>query len=182
MPPKKKVCVEDSKNMVWTDDEEKLLSEALILFKSENSYEGIYQGSVKEKDELIKNDFLEAFSSENKPRFHEKLLFTREKVAAKIKQMRVSYRKPLDSGKQSGGVRVAATVFDLCNQIWSGSPATESISSGLDGAVDSADVQSHSFESSTENTTFQSQSSTPQTTRNNDRSDKSNENEDIESS
>ena len=96
--------------------------------------------------------------------------------------MRVSYRKPLDSGKQSGGVRVAATVFDLCNQIWSGSPATESISSGLDGAVDSADVQSHSFESSTENTTFQSQSSTPQATRNNDRSDKSNENEDIESS
>ena len=42
MSPKKKVCVEDSKNMVWTDDEEKLLSEALILFKSENSYEGIY--------------------------------------------------------------------------------------------------------------------------------------------
>ena len=64
MSPEKKVCVEDSKNMVWTDDQGKFLSEAVILFESENSYEGIHQGSVKEKDELIKNDFLEA--SENK--------------------------------------------------------------------------------------------------------------------
>ena len=79
----------------------------------------------------------------------------REKIAAKIKQMRVSYRKALDSCKQSGGGRVVATFFDLCNQILSGSPATESMSSGLDGAVDSTDAHSHSFESSTENTTFQ---------------------------
>ena len=34
------------------------------------------------------------------------------------------------------------------------------MSSGLDGIVDSVDAQSHSFESSTENATFQSQSST----------------------
>ena len=70
--------------------------------------------------------------------------------------MRLSYRKALDSGKQSGSGRVVAMFFDLCNQIWSGSPATESMSSGLDGAVDSTDAQSHSFESSTKNTTFQS--------------------------
>ena len=55
------------------------------------------------------------------------------------------------------------------------------MSSGLDGAVDSTDAQSHRFESSTENT-FQSRSSTPQATCNNDRSDESNEDEDIESS
>ena len=66
----------------------------------------------------------------------------REKIAAKIKQMRVSYRKALDYCKQSGGGRVVATFFDLCNQILSGSPATESMSSGLDGAVDSTDAHS----------------------------------------
>ena len=49
------------------------------------------------------------------------------------------------------------------------------MSTGLDGAVDSTDAQSHSFEPSTENTTFQSQSSTPQATCNNDSSDESNE-------
>ena len=137
MPPKKKVCVDDSKNMVWTDDEVQLLFETVILFKSKKSYEGIDWESVKEKYELIKNDFLEAFPPEYKPGFHGKSLFRREEIAAKIKQMRVSYRKVLDSGKQSGGGRVAVTFFDLCNQIWSGSPATESMSNGLDGAVHS---------------------------------------------
>ena len=185
MPPKKKVCVEDSKNMLWTDDEVQLLLETVISFKSRKSYEGIDWESVKEKYETIKNDFLKAFPSENKPGFHGKLLFTREKVAAKVKQMRVSYRKALDSGKQSGGGRVVATFFDFCNQIWitrSGSPATESMNNGLDGTVDSTDAQSHSFESSTENATFQSRSSTPQVTCKNDRSDECNEDEDIESS
>ena len=47
--------------------------------------------------------------------------------------------RTLDSGKQSEGGRVVATLFDLCNQIWSGSRATERMSSGLDGAVDSTD-------------------------------------------
>ena len=56
------------------------------------------------------------------------------------------------------------------------------MSSGLDGAADSTDVQSHSFDLSTENTTFQSRSSTPEATCNNDRSDESNEDEDTESS
>ena len=91
MPPKKKVCVEDSKNMVWTDDEVQLLLETVILFKSKKSYEGIDWESVKDKYELIKNDFLEAFPPEDKPGFHGKSLFRREEIAAKIKQMRVSY-------------------------------------------------------------------------------------------
>ena len=58
------------------------------------------------------------------------------------------------------------------------------MSSGLDDAVDSTDdAQSHSFKPSTENTTFQSRSSTLQAACcNNDRSDESNENKDIESS
>ena len=132
--------------MVWIDDEVYFLLETVISFKSKKSYEGIDWESVKEKYELIKNNFLEAFPLENKPGFHGKWLFTLEKIAAKIKQMRVSYRKALDSGKQSKGGQVVATFFDLSNQIWSGSPATESMNSDLDGAVDSTDVPSHSFE------------------------------------
>ena len=63
------------------------------------SYEGTDCESVKEKYELIKTDFLEASPSENKPGFHGKSLYAREKIAAKIKQMHVSYRKALDSDK-----------------------------------------------------------------------------------
>ena len=123
MPPKKKVCVKDSKNMVWTDDEVQLLLETVISFKSKKSYEDIDWESIKEKYELIKNDFLASFPSENKPGFHGKLLFTREKIAAKIKQMHVSYRKALDSGKQSGLVELnqrfstCATRYDLDHQL-----------------------------------------------------------------
>ena len=68
-----------------------LLLEAINSFKSKNSYEGIDWESVEEKYELIKNDFLDTFPSENKPGFRGKLFFTREKIRAKIKQMRVSY-------------------------------------------------------------------------------------------
>ena len=68
--------------------------------------EGIDWESVKEENELTKYDFLGAFPSENKPGFPGKLLFTREKVAAKVKQMHVGYRKALDSGKQRGVVNL----------------------------------------------------------------------------
>ena len=71
----------------------------------------------------------------------------------------MSYGKGLDSCIQSGVGWVVAMFFDLCNQIWYQSPATESMNSGLDVTVDSTDVQSHSFESWNENTTFQSLSS-----------------------
>ena len=66
-------------------------------------------------------------------------------MVAKIKQMLTVHRKALDSGKKSGGGRVVAMFFGLRNQIWIGSPATERMSSSLDGAVDSIDDQSHIF-------------------------------------
>ena len=54
MPPKKKKLKttnnesEDSKSMVWTDDEVELVN-----IKSEKSYEGINWASIKEKYETI---------------------------------------------------------------------------------------------------------------------------------
>ena len=41
MPPKINVCVEDRKNMVWTDDEVQLLLETVISFKGKKSYKDI---------------------------------------------------------------------------------------------------------------------------------------------
>ena len=69
--------------MVKTDDEVQLLLETLISFKSKKSYEGIDWESVEEKYELVKNDFLEAFISENKPGFHGKSLFKRKRLQQK---------------------------------------------------------------------------------------------------
>ena len=48
----------------------------------------------------------------------------------------------MDPGRQSGGGRVDATFFDLCSQIWSGLPATKSMSSGLESEKGIADDDS----------------------------------------
>ena len=44
----------------------------------------------------------------------------------------MKYRKVLGSGRQSSGGRVVVTFYNLFSQMWSGSPATESISGGID--------------------------------------------------
>ena len=48
---------------------------------------------------------------------HNLSLFTRERIASKIKDIRKRYKKAVDSGKKSGGGGTAATLYDVCNQI-----------------------------------------------------------------
>ena len=55
-----------------------------------------------------------------------------EAIVPKIKQTFVKYGKAFDTGQQSGGGRIFITLFDICNEIRSGSPATESIGSRLE--------------------------------------------------
>ena len=69
--------------MVWTDDEVQLLLEAAISFKGKKSYEGIDWGSVKEKSEIIKNDFLEACPSEVSRDFMESHFFREKRLQQK---------------------------------------------------------------------------------------------------
>ena len=54
----------------------------------------------------------------------------------------MKYRKTLDTGRQSGSGRVVATFYDLCSQIWSGSPAAGSINGGMDNANNNASTDS----------------------------------------
>ena len=51
-----------------------------------------------------------------------------------IKAVRGNYRKAVDTGRQSDGGRVVATFYELCQEIWAGSPATESIASGVESS------------------------------------------------
>ena len=65
---------------------------------------------------------------------HDLSLFTRERIASKIKDIRKKYKKAVDSGKKSGGGRTVATFYDVCNEIWGGCPATTSLEHGVDTA------------------------------------------------
>ena len=51
------------------------------------------------------------------------------------KAIRQNYRKVIDSRRKSGGGRVVATFYELCQDIWSGSSATESIGSGVESNI-----------------------------------------------
>ena len=68
--------------------------------------------------------------------------FTQEKDATKMKQIRGNYRKALGTGRQSGGGRLVFFFYDICSEIWSGLPATESMSSGIENNI--ADIEEDS--------------------------------------
>ena len=180
MPPKKQLKTtnesEDSKNMVCTDDKVQLLLETLINIKSEKSYEGIAWESIKERYEIIRKEFLAAFPSEaNKEFSHGKSFFTRERISSKVKQIRVKYRKALDIGRQSSGGIVVATFYDLCSQIQSGSPATESISGGIETVKNNASTNSSH---TTEDTSFTNSEEKQELDDGSDESDEDREQED----
>ena len=45
----------------------------------------------------------------------------------------------MDSGRRSGGGRIVAQFYDLCSQIWGGSPATESVDCGIESSLSLSD-------------------------------------------
>ncbi len=53
-------------------------------------------------------------------------------MISKVKALRTKFRVALDSGRRSGGGRVVAQFYDLCSNIWGGSPAAESVPCGLE--------------------------------------------------
>lgn len=60
--------------------------------------------------------------------------FTREKIASKITQIWVIYRKASDARLQIKGDRIVSTFYDLFGEIWSSSNATKSIEARLQAA------------------------------------------------
>ena len=55
-------------------------------------------------------------------------------VLTKLKVIRLKYRETLDDGWRSGHDRIVLLYYELCSQIWGGSPATEQLSGGIETA------------------------------------------------
>ena len=60
-------------------------------------------------------------------------------ITSKILKIRSDYKKAVDLGKRSDRGRIMMTFYDLCWDIWAGSPATTSLSSGFDSSMASED-------------------------------------------
>ena len=56
-------------------------------------------------------------------------------MIAKIKRLKISHWKAVDSGRKSGGGRVVTILYDECAQLWEGSPSIEAIENGLDSSA-----------------------------------------------
>ena len=61
---------------------------------------------------------------EGPEKFPNKSTITKERITAK--SIRTGFKKAADAGRKSGGGRVVFMFYDLCENIWGGSPAVTS--------------------------------------------------------
>ena len=96
MPPKKKAKInpaeekEHSNNLVWSDDEIELLLGVVQAFDSEKAFDGVEWESVKSKYEDIRKEFVSLYDQKGLKE-HKTAIFTRERIASKIKDVRKKY-------------------------------------------------------------------------------------------
>ena len=117
----------------WTDDEIQLLLKVCFDFKAESDYEGVDWESKRTKYEQIKSKFCEQYlevEDEKFPRSNDLDSITKERISAKLKSIRTNFRKAVDTGKSRGGRIIL--FYKLCERIWGGCPAVNSISHGID--------------------------------------------------
>nr|XP_055075109.1 uncharacterized protein LOC129454573 [Misgurnus anguillicaudatus] len=130
---------------VWTDDEVEMLLNVTHEYKVNKINENVDWESCQSKYADILALFLQQYPSETSQQFpHRKEDITRTIITNKLKAIRVKYRQAVDSGRKSGHGRVVLLYFELCEQIWGGSPATTTIPSG----IETTDIDAASHRSS----------------------------------
>ena len=55
--------------------------------------------------------------------YQNKSSLNKDCITAKLTSIRTGFKKAADVGKKSGGGRVVFTIYDLCVNLWGGSPA-----------------------------------------------------------
>ncbi|KAK7922007.1 hypothetical protein WMY93_008909 [Mugilogobius chulae] len=120
-------------SFVWTDKEVELLLSVTLEYKVNKTHESIDWESCQSKYMDILAQYLEQYPSETSTEFpHEKRELTRAILTTKLKAVRGKYRQAVDSGRRSGHGIVVLLYFELCEQIWGGSSATTTMSSGFE--------------------------------------------------
>ncbi|XP_060774796.1 uncharacterized protein LOC132884829 [Neoarius graeffei] len=144
---------EVKKNFVWTDEEVELLLQATLDYKTAKTLNGIDWESCQTKYADIWNSFIEQYPApkdgETRGDYpHTPTDITKPQIAAKLKSIRSKYRDAVDTQRRSGHGRVIYLFFDLCNNIWGGSPSISSLEFGLETAEINDDTLNDSSESS----------------------------------
>lgn len=118
---------------VWTDKEAELLLNLVLEYKVNKAQESVDWESCQNKYVDILELFQEHYPAETSKEFpHRRGKLTRANLTMKMKAIRGKYRAAVDNGNRSGYGRVVYLYFDLCEQIWGVSPATTTLSSGIE--------------------------------------------------
>ena len=128
---KSQVSKKDDPTFSWTDKEVELLPESVKIFKKNMEAEGVERESLRTKYdkimEIVHKNYPKTGNIEECIQELHKACIT-----SKVKKVHSDYKKAIDLGNRSGGRRIIMTFYDLCQDIWAGSPATTSLSSGFD--------------------------------------------------
>ena len=140
MAGKKKKAKTDTISFIWTDDEVELLLNVTLQYKAKRLQESVDWDSCYTKYADIAEEFREQYPNTEEAKEvgkdfpHIKELATKLIVTTKLKNIRGKFREAIDDGRKSGHGRVVMIFFELCGQIWGGSPATCSIPSGIESS------------------------------------------------
>lgn len=137
-PGRKKKNTDKNEYFSWTDDEVELLLRVTIDYKTAKMMENVDWESVQTKYQDILDKYLAQYPSPEdaaalgKDYPHSKEDMNKTILTSKMKSVRQKYRKAVDTGKRSGHGRVVLLYYELCENIWGGSPASNTIASGIE--------------------------------------------------
>jgi len=113
--------------LFWTDEEVELLLQVTLDYKKHKTQENADWESCQSKYSDILEAFRHHYPSTAVETFpQDKHAISKLQVTSKLKAIRYKYRLALHSGRQTGHGRVILIFFDLCKNIWSGSPGSSS--------------------------------------------------------
>ena len=84
--------------------------------------------------------------SEDPEKFPNKSKITKERITARLKSIRTSFKKAADPERKSGDGRVVFMFYDLCENLWGGSPAVTSFSFGVETSSNNNQSEENVFD------------------------------------
>ena len=152
----KKSDKEAFNSFIWTDDEVELLLKVTLEYKTSRAIENVDRESCQQKHGDILKLYLDQYPTPanaaaiEKDFPHKKEQITHSSLTSKIKAIRKKFRQAINSGRKSGHGRVVLLYFELCEEIWGGSPATTAIADGIE--TTDIDLESNEYPHSPEST------------------------------
>ena len=130
----------------WSDDEIQLLLIITLDFKSRCGFKGMNWESKISKYERIFELMMKQYPMTVSENYQNKNLLNKVCITAKLKSIRTGFKKAADAVKKSGGDRVVFTFYDLCANLWGGSPAVTSLPYGVDTSGQNRDNETEGNE------------------------------------